>query len=185
MPTPTAPPVPDRVKLEPAELEAIYQEHSRPIYYLALRMLGDPTQAEDAAHDVFLKAYRKLGDFRGHSSIRTWLYRITYNLSLDTLRSKARRDTVQLDEETREANEDGPRPEHPSDTLSRRELAEVVTHAMSRLTEKHRAIIVLREIDGLSYEEIAFSLGLAVGTVKSRLTRARQALRLELREARA
>jgi hypothetical protein len=61
------------------ELDAIYQENSRPIYYLALRMLGDPTQAEDATHDVFLKAYRKLGEFKGQSSIRTWLYRITIN----------------------------------------------------------------------------------------------------------
>src|SRR5678809_1805977 len=68
-----------RVPLEPPELAAIYEEHARPVFYLALRMLGDPTQAEDAAHDVFLKAYRKLGDFKGQSSIRTWLYRICLN----------------------------------------------------------------------------------------------------------
>src|ERR1043166_9806202 len=82
--TPTLPidsPLPGRVRLSHSGLEAIYEENARPIYYLALRMLGDPTQAEDATHDVFLKAYRKLADFKGNSSVRTWLYRITINRS--------------------------------------------------------------------------------------------------------
>src|ERR1043166_7105146 len=79
--TPIDSPVAERVQLTPPGLDAIYEEHCRPIYYLALRMLGDPTQAEDATHDVFLKAYRKLADFKGNSSVRTWLYRITINRS--------------------------------------------------------------------------------------------------------
>src|SRR5688500_12270372 len=79
-----------RLRLEP-ELAGIYDEHSRSIYYLALRMLGDPTQAEYAAHDVFLKAYRKLGDFKGQSSIRTWLYRITINHCQNLLQTWHRR----------------------------------------------------------------------------------------------
>src|SRR5216117_3316780 len=78
-PTPMDSPVPQPVRLDPPALAAMYEEHCRPIYYLALRMLGNPTQAEDATHDVFLKAYRKLGDFRGDSAMRTWLYRITIN----------------------------------------------------------------------------------------------------------
>ena len=65
--------------LDDPQLAAIYEEHSQPIYYLTLRFLGDPTQAEDATHDVFLKAFRKLGDFKGQSSLRTWLYRIAIN----------------------------------------------------------------------------------------------------------
>src|SRR6266511_5053297 len=69
----------DRPKWALPEFGAIYEEHSRPVYYLALRFLGDPAQAEDATHDVFLKAYRKLGEFRGDSAMRTWLYRITIN----------------------------------------------------------------------------------------------------------
>ena len=69
----------DRPKWASSEFGAIYEEHSRQIYYVALRFLGDPTQAEDATHDVFLKAYRKLGEFRGESAMRTWLYRITIN----------------------------------------------------------------------------------------------------------
>src|SRR5512139_1605727 len=70
-------PAVERFRLEPPELDAIYEEHSRSIFYLALRFLGDPTQAEDATHDVFLKAFRKLDQFQGHSSLRTWLYSIT------------------------------------------------------------------------------------------------------------
>src|ERR1044071_5853742 len=96
---PTTDPPRERVKLEPAELEAIYQEHSRPIYYLALRMLGDPVQAEDAAHDVFVKAYRKLGDFKGHSTIRTWLYRITINHCQNLLQTWHRRHIYTTDDE--------------------------------------------------------------------------------------
>ena len=88
-----------RVPLEPPELEAIYEEHSRPIYYLALRMLGDPTQAEDATHDVFLKAYRKLGEFKGNSSLRTWLYRITINHCQNLLQTWHRRNIHGTDDE--------------------------------------------------------------------------------------
>src|SRR5436189_2543943 len=83
-PVPPAPPADlavarERIALGSPELDAIYEEHSRPIYYLALRLLGDPSQAEDATHDVFLKAFRKMEQFRGESGIRTWLYRITIN----------------------------------------------------------------------------------------------------------
>jgi RNA polymerase sigma-70 factor (ECF subfamily) len=85
-----APPA-GRVRLDSPELEAIYQEHSHPIFYLALRLLGDPTQAEDATHDVFLKAYRKFSSFKGQSSVRTWLYRITINHCQNLLQSWHRR----------------------------------------------------------------------------------------------
>src|SRR5436190_12540419 len=94
LPSPVAPP-----ELAEPQLAAIYREHSRPIYYLALRMLGDPTQAEDAAHDVFLKAYRKLGDFKGQSSIRTWLYRITINHCQNLLQTWHRRHIYSTDDE--------------------------------------------------------------------------------------
>src|SRR5688572_6807349 len=97
--TTTASPNPERVRLAPAELDAIYEEHSRPIYYLALRMLGDPTQAEDATHDVFLKAYRKLAEFKGNSSIRTWLYRITINHCQNLLQTWHRRHIHGTDDE--------------------------------------------------------------------------------------
>ncbi|MEY2408083.1 MAG: polymerase sigma-70 factor, subfamily [Verrucomicrobiota bacterium] len=92
-------PLPVRVPLQPRELAAIYEEHARPIYYLALRMLGDPTQAEDATHDVFLKAYRKLADFKHQSSIRTWLYRITINHCQNLLQTWHRRHIFATDDE--------------------------------------------------------------------------------------
>src|SRR2546425_3333069 len=93
-------PSPVRVPLDPPELAAIYEEHARPIYYLALRMLGDPTQAEDATHDVFLKAYRKLGEFKGRSSVRTWLYRITINHCQNLLQTWHRRHIYTTDDDS-------------------------------------------------------------------------------------
>src|SRR5262247_2022799 len=97
-PTDAARPV-GRIKLGSPELQAIYEEHSRTVYYLALRMLGDPTQAEDATHDVFLKAYRKLDHFKHQSSIRTWLYRITINHCQNLLQTWHRRHIFATDDD--------------------------------------------------------------------------------------
>src|SRR5690349_539840 len=102
----------ERVRLEPPELDAIYEEHSRPIYYLALRMLADPTQAEDATHDVFLKAFRNMKQFRGQSAVRTWLYRIAINHCQNLLQTWHRRTMVNNVEEDfwehSSANDDDP-----------------------------------------------------------------------------
>lgn len=155
----------------------LVERYQKKVYGLAFGILRSREDAWDVAQEAFVKAYKNLGSYEGSAAFYTWLYRIAYNLSLDTLRSKARRDTVELDDETREAAGDElARPEHPSDTLARRELAEVVTQAMSKLTEKHRAIIVLREIEGLSYEEMADVLQISKGTVMSRLFHARRNL---------
>src|SRR5215470_5439068 len=91
---------PARIALGSPELDAIYEEHSRPIFYLALRMLADPAQAEDATHDVFLKAYRKLGAFKGQSSLRTWLYRITINHCQNLLQTWHRRHIHTTDDDS-------------------------------------------------------------------------------------
>lgn len=155
----------------------LVERYQKKVYGLAFGILRNREDAWDVAQEAFVKAYKNLGSYEGSAAFYTWLYRIAYNLSLDTLRSKARRDTVELDDDTREAvGEEGARPEHPADTVARRELAEVVTKAMSKLTEKHRAIIVLREIEGLSYEEMAEVLQISKGTVMSRLFHARRNL---------
>lgn len=155
----------------------LVERYQKKVYGLAFGILRNREDAWDVAQDAFVKAYKNLSTYEGNAAFYTWLYRITYNLSLDVLRSKGRRATEELTEQTQEAaGDDSPRPEHPSETAERRELAEVVTQAMTKLTEKHRAIIVLREIEGLSYEEMADVLQISKGTVMSRLFHARRNL---------
>lgn len=172
--------------------EAAYAElvgdHQRMVVQLAVNLLGDRDEALDLSQDVFLKVFRTLHRFRGQSTLRTWIYRIAVNQARNRHRFWRRRhraDQVSLDTHVAAHGEllsaAGSRPDR---VLAQKELAVRLQHALDHLPFDQRTAIVLREIDGLTYEEIAYSLGVAVGTVKSRLTRARQALRLELREAR-
>jgi RNA polymerase sigma-70 factor (ECF subfamily) len=163
-------------------------EHQRMVVQLAMNLLGDRDEALDLSQDVFLRVFRTIHRFRGQSSLRTWIYRIAVNQARNRHRFWRRRhraDQVPLDQHIAAHGEflsDGE--SIPDRVLAQKELAAQLQLALDHLPFDQRTAIILREIDGLSYEEIAFSLGVAVGTVKSRLTRARQALRLELREAR-
>jgi RNA polymerase sigma-70 factor (ECF subfamily) len=164
-------------------------EHQRMVVQLAVNLLGDRDEALDLSQEVFLRVFRTIHRFRGHSSLRTWIYRIAVNQARNRHRFWRRRhraDQVSLDQHIATHGDffsgSGSTPDQ---VLAQKELAIKLDRALDRLPFDQRTAIVLREIDGLSYEEIAFSLGVAVGTVKSRLTRARQALRMELREARA
>jgi RNA polymerase sigma-70 factor, ECF subfamily len=157
----------------------LVEKYQRRVYSLAFGILRQREDAWDVAQEAFVKAYKKLDRFEGTAAFYTWLYRITYNLSIDTLREKARRETVDLDEgrKLEEALEGDQTPaEHPDQMAQRKELHRVLQAAMSRLSDKHRAIIVLREVEGLSYEEMAEVLGISKGTVMSRLFHARQNL---------
>jgi RNA polymerase sigma-70 factor, ECF subfamily len=166
-----------------AELVA---EHQRMVFQLALHLLGNRDEALDLSQEVFLKVFRTIHRFRGQSALRTWIYRIAVNQAKNRQRWWRRRhrsEQVSLDEHLAArgdvaAGDDSLTPES---ALVRKELATRIWRALDRLPFDQRTVIVLREIDGLSYDEIAFSLGVAVGTVKSRLTRARQALRGDLR----
>jgi RNA polymerase sigma-70 factor, ECF subfamily len=164
-------------------------EHQRMVIQLAMNLLGDRDEALDLSQEVFLRVFRTIHRFRGQSSLRTWIYRIAVNQARNRHRFWRRRhraDQVSLDEHLATHGEfvsEGDAT--PERVLAQKELAARLQAALDRLPFDQRTAIVLREIDGLSYEEIAFSLGLAIGTVKSRLTRARQALRLELNEARS
>jgi len=164
-------------------------EHQRMVVQLAVNLLGDRDEALDLSQEVFLRVFRTIHRFRGQSSLRTWIYRIAVNQARNRHRFWRRRhrgDQVSLDAHVAahgdflSGGEAG-----PDRVLAQKELAAKLNQALESLPFDQRTAIVLREIDGLSYDEIAFSLGVAVGTVKSRLTRARQALRTELREARA
>jgi len=163
-------------------------EHQRMVVQLAMNLLGDRDEALDLSQDVFLRVFHTIHTFRGQSSLRTWIYRIAVNQARNRHRFWRRRhraDQVSLDEHVAAHGELVSRGDStPDRILARKELAAALQRALDHLPFDQRTAIVLREVDGLSYEEIAYSLGVAVGTVKSRLTRARQALRLELREAR-
>lgn len=171
-----------------AACSELMAEHQRMVVQLAMNLLGDRDEALDLSQEVFLRVFRTLHRFRGQSSLRTWIYRIAVNQARNKHRFWRRRhraDQVSLDQHIATHGEflslGSSRPDR---VLAQKELATQLQQALDGLPFDQRTAIVLREVDGLSYEEIAFSLGVAVGTVKSRLTRARQALRSELRQVR-
>jgi RNA polymerase sigma factor (sigma-70 family) len=149
------------------------------IYATAYRLTGDLELAADAAQDAYVRAYNSLQTFRGSSSFTTWMYRIVVNVSLDALRRRSRAPeplTFADDDQERELEvvDTSPDPHAAAET---RELQRTVARAIQELSEDHRAVLVLFDINGLSYEEIAEVLRVPLGTVKSRLNRARLALR--------
>jgi RNA polymerase sigma-70 factor (ECF subfamily) len=155
------------------------------VYHLALHLLGDSQEALDLSQDVFLRVFRTLPRFRGQSSLKTWIYRIVMYQASNRRRWWRRRhrsQQVALEEHAAAHGEiaESRRAAYPDEALHEREAAQRVWAALDRLPFDQRAVLVLREIDGLSYDEIAQSLDVAVGTVKSRLARARQGLRAEL-----
>jgi RNA polymerase sigma-70 factor (ECF subfamily) len=161
--------------------------HEAMVFNLAARLLGDPEEARDASQEVFLQVYRTLGRFEGRSSLKTWIYRIVVNQCHNRQRWWRRRrkerscpiDALTPADETRLA-EAGPQGEGPEEALSRRERAQAVQEALLRLSFDHRTVLLLREVEELSCEEIGGTLSLPEGTVKSRLARAREALRRAL-----
>ena len=162
--------------------------HQRTVFSLALHLLGDRDEALDVSQEVFLRVFRTLSRFGGRSALRTWIYRIVVNQVRNRQRwwrRRRRADLVSLDDHLKYCGDlEATREALPDRLLASKETAARVWDAMERLSFDQRTALVLREIDGLRYDEIAFTLDVAVGTVKSRLTRARQALRDELLQVR-
>lgn len=162
----------------------LVEQHQRMVFGLAVHLLGDRDEALDLSQEVFLRVFRTIGSFRGQSALRTWIYRIVINQARNRQRWWRRRHRsaqVSLDDYLRLSGElESTGDPLPDRLLASKETAACIWQALDRLPFDQRTALILREIDGLRYEEIAFSLGIAVGTVKSRLTRARQALRNEL-----
>lgn len=159
--------------------------HKGKIYGLTLRLTGSAEDAMDLTQETFFNAWRGLPRFHGQSKFSTWLYRLATNAAIDFLRREKRRGavaTVSLyaEEEPQRALDI---PDHrftPQTELERKELQEAIQRGLGRLSDEHRQALVLREVNGLSYAEIAQVLGVEEGTVKSRISRARMALRKAL-----
>jgi len=160
--------------------EHLVKMYENKVYTIAYRLMGNHADAADLAQDAFIKIYQALPNFRGDSSFSTWIYHITVNVCRDELRKRQRRPTFSLDETT----ENGSTPNElrstmstPEEELERTETQAMVQQCLNNLSDDYRIILVMREIQEMSYEEIAEILGLSLGTVKSRLSRARNALK--------
>jgi RNA polymerase sigma-70 factor (ECF subfamily) len=169
---------------DPEAFARLVRVHEGMVFNLAARLLGDSEEARDVAQEVFLQVHRMLGRFEGRSSLKTWIYRITVNQCHNRRRlwSRRRRDReAALDEGLLVAGETHASAASPYGETLRRERARIVQQALLALRFEHRSVLVLREVEGLTCEEVARALGVPEGTVKSRLSRARDALRLRLR----
>lgn len=156
---------------------SLVRQYENKVYHLALRMCGNEVDAWDVAQEAFLSAWRGLPSFRGEAGFSTWLYRLTSNAAVDHLR-RARRQREGPSLDSGEPGLDVPDPgPSPQEAAEGAELRSAVAAGLGALSEGHRQVLVLREVQGLSYEEIAGALDLDLGTVKSRLSRARGALR--------
>jgi RNA polymerase sigma-70 factor (ECF subfamily) len=166
--------------------EQLIERFQNPVYNLAYRLLNDQADASDVAQEVFLKVFRNVGNFRGDSSLRTWVYRIAVNESHNRRRwlFRHRRGETGIDE-TFEDSDGRERPlmdsgETPFDFTVNREAKILLEEALADINPVFRAALVLREIEDMSYDEIADILEVSIGTVKSRIVRGREALRRNL-----
>lgn len=163
-------------KGEIAAFESLVSAYERRVYALALRSTGSQEDAADVTQEVFLRAYKSLDTFRGDSGFSTWLYRITINLCVDLARKKKHTATEPLDEQVHDIPEIHPA-HNPEQALESSELRRELDIALSMVSEEHRKIVILRDVAGMTYADIAAALSIEEGTVKSRLARARAALR--------
>ena len=166
--------------------EQLVRDNQNRVYSLAVRLVGDREEAADLAQEAFLKAWQGLSSFQGESSFSTWIYRLTTNVCIDYLRRKKRRQEVEpavsLDDEDSGWAEPADAGQDPQRKLEEAERSRALSRGLERLPEHQRQVLVMRELSGLSYQEIGAATGLDLGTVKSRIARARLALRKILLE---
>jgi RNA polymerase sigma-70 factor (ECF subfamily) len=162
---------------EPRAFEMLVRSHQHRVFGVAARMLGNAAEAEEVAQEVFLRVHRAIADFRGEAKLSTWLYAITSRLCLSRLGGGERRVAREGEEAlTRLASGEA----DPAAALERSELEGALHRAIAELPEDRRVVVVLRDLEGLAYEEIAAALELPLGTVRSRLHRARMDLKDKL-----
>jgi RNA polymerase sigma-70 factor, ECF subfamily len=158
--------------------ETLIRRHQKTIFNLVYRMLGDYDEAAEISQEVFLSAYRAIGNFRGEANFSTWLYRIALNHATTRRKSLNTRQQRNIPIENTEPASD-PHP-GPAESLEKKEVRQRVQQALNRLEPEDAAVILLRDLQDVPYEEVARMLEIPIGTVKSRLHRARQALKSEL-----
>lgn len=167
-----------RLEAVSAEFAGLYDAHCRPVFYLCLRMLGDPSKAEDATHDVFLRAWRSLDKFRGDSSFRTWFYRIAINHCRNVRQSWAERHLLPT-EDAAVLESGGREADSPLRVMELRELGERIQRTLAALPPEHRLLLLLVADSELSYDEIADLTGQSTDAVRGKLHRARKAFARE------
>ena len=162
---------------DPRAFEELVIAYQHRVFGVALRMLGSRAEAEEAAQEVFLRAHRAIADFRGDAKLSTWLYAIASRLCMNRLASGERRLLREGEETLARIPSSHP---SPADELERSERDAALHRAIAELSDERRMVVVLRDLEGLSYEEIASALDLELGTVRSRLHRARMDLKEKL-----
>ena len=171
---------------EKVAFDTLVTKYQRRLFRVAIRMVGDMAEAEDVVQETFIKAYRALSQFRGDSAFFTWLYRIAVNAARNSLESKGRRlpelhSNKSDDDETFDVELYLNDIDTPESLLLSKQIAQTVNQAMEALPEDWRMALSLREIDGLSYEEIAEMMACPIGTVRSRIFRARESIAEKIR----
>ena len=166
---------------EDAAYDELVRTYNASIFHVAYRMLGDTAEASDVVQEIFIKVFRNIGSFKGEAALKTWIFRIALSEILNRLRwwkSRHRSSTVSLDDQPNGHEhyvpDSGPSPE---EMLESKEREMAIQEALGKLSSEHRSIIVLRDIEGFSYTEIAEVLSISMGTVKSRLARGREDLK--------
>ena len=163
-----------------AAFDLLVIKYQHKIVHLVNRYVKDPSEAQDVAQDAFIKAYKALADFRGDSAFYTWLYRIAINTAKNYLLSRSRRHTTyEVDMQDAEQTENAPQLkdiETPEHQLMNDQIINVIKQAIEKLPDEMRIAITLREFEGMSYEEIADAMDCPIGTVRSRIFRAREAI---------
>jgi RNA polymerase sigma-70 factor (ECF subfamily) len=176
-------------KRDKAAFGLLVGRHERRAYAVALAMLRNPDDARDVTQEAFLKAWRSLDTFEGQAAFSTWLHRIVANLCIDAMRK--RRPTTSYDDAHVHEEDDLPEADemmpqtagfHPGRALENKELGQAITAALDKLTDNHRAVLIMRELEGMSYHDMAQAMGCSEGTIMSRLFHARKKLQVALRE---
>lgn len=162
--------------------ETLIQSHQKRVYNIALRMTGNPEDAQELAQDAIVRAFTSIGKFRGDSSFSTWLYRITINVCTDFLRKRRKTTVISMEQgPVSNENNQGIQIEEeapgPDELAEKKQLKELVREAIDLLSDEHKQVLILRDIMDMSYKEIANTLNVNEGTIKSRLNRARAGLK--------
>ncbi|HEV8325274.1 MAG TPA: sigma-70 family RNA polymerase sigma factor [Myxococcota bacterium] len=176
-------------KGDDAAFKTLVERYQRRVYGIAYGMLHNADDAMDVTQEAFIKVHRYIGSFQGTSSFYTWLYRITVNLAIDLLRKGSKMSTVDFDDALDHASEaqeatgllPGQLGTSPTQELERHKISDEIQAALAKLSDNHRAVIVMRELEGLSYKDMARAMKCSKGTIMSRLHHARRKMQAMLR----